>query len=717
MPSPATALALLAALAPAARVQDPAPTRQDFPASSALAEGVSPEALEALSGLVQSFVDEGEIVGAELLVLENGRSILHQAYGWRDREGEVPMQTGSVFCVRSMTKPVIGAAILMLIQDKVLDFDDRVARFLPAFDAEGSREITVEELLTHTSGLPMSLILDKDLAELDGIGAVAALGGGHALDFAPGSAFQYSDQGTDTLTALIEVVSGMSAADFVRTRVLEPLGMHDSACVLDEDDPLRLRTCSLYVGSRGAWSRYWSPAEPPLFPFFLGSQGLYSTLEDYARFMELWRRRGRVGGERLLAVRSVRKALEPGPQPMSAPTGFPGLRVDYGALMQLWTGPAAEQEDGAEDGERELVVFGHTGSDGTHAWVFPEENAVVLYFTQSRGTLTGLRVEEALGRLFLGAPFDPNEAAPPFADYLGYYFEGEDDLYRAIVLDGEDLALEIMGTGVFAMTYVGEDRWKLRVDPSVVLAFDRAPTGEVTGYHIGDHEEFRFEPALDLPGVDELGRRVAQAYRLDLLETLGPLRIVSELSFEKLGLTGDASTLLVWPNRFRVDLTLENGESERVAYDGERVTYESKAHPKGPLDGSRAESARLGNPFALWGDWHRWHPKLEVIQRMDWGGGIVVVRTGDTSAPARTLYVHEESGRIAREDSLTTIETMGRIGQRISFGDFREVSGILVPYRTETEFAARPLVGTIVTTVTDVELGIEVPEGAFELAD
>ena len=109
---------------------------EPFPTSSALAEGVSPEALAKLSQLVQTLIDDNEIVGAELLVIKNGHSILHEAFGLRDREAELPMETGSVFCVRSMTKPVVGAAILMLVEDKLLELDDHVAQYLPAFDVE-----------------------------------------------------------------------------------------------------------------------------------------------------------------------------------------------------------------------------------------------------------------------------------------------------------------------------------------------------------------------------------------------------------------------------------------------------------------------------------------------------------------------------------------------------------------------------------------------------
>ena len=86
---------------------------------------------------------------------------------------------------------------------------------------------------------------------------------------------------------------------------------------------MRARGCAKYAGSPGMWTRFWGPADPPLFPFFLGSQGLYSTLEDYARFMDLWRNKGRVGKQRLLAGRSVRKALTPSPPPFPGQTGFP----------------------------------------------------------------------------------------------------------------------------------------------------------------------------------------------------------------------------------------------------------------------------------------------------------------------------------------------------------------------------------------------------------
>jgi CubicO group peptidase (beta-lactamase class C family) len=710
----APSLGFFAALVLGALAGTPAqePAQQRFPGSTAIAEGVSPEALAKVGALVQSLVDDEEIVGAELLVIKHGRTLLHEAFGWSDLEARVPMETGSVFCVRSMTKPLIGASILMLIEDDVLELDDHVAQFLPSYDADGLRDITIEHLLAHTSGLPFSYIAAADLQELESIQAVAARARGRALEFEPGSAFQYSDHGTDTLTAVIEAVSGAPAADFVRARVLAPLGMDDSACVLGEKSPLRARALPKYVGSRGAWTRFWSPDAAPLFPFFLGSQGLYATLEDYARFMDFWLKKGRAGREKLLGARYVRKALTPGPYPLGAGTGLPGLRVDYGFLMELWTRPGAHEEDA-----REVVVFGHNGSDGTHAWVFPEQGALVFYFTQSRNNVTGLRVEEVLGEVFLGVPFDPHQAAPPLEQYLGYYREDERDLYRAIVLDEGELALEVLGRGVVPLAYVGEDRWKVRPEPGVVLAFQRDESGAVTGFRIGDHEELRFEPSADLPRAEELAARVAAAHRIDLAETLGPLRIRSKLSIETLGIEGEVTSLLAWPDRFRVDVAAGE-ERESSAFDGEVARYRTSAQPTiRVLDGARAEVLRLEHLFARLGDWRLWYPELRVIQRIRKGDeDALLVRTGGTSAPATTFFIDARTGLVGRVASMTYIESLGRIGQQVTYRDYRDVSGMQLPHRVEVKLP-NPMVGTIVSTVEELELGVALPEGVFELRD
>ena len=678
-------------------------------AATATAASVNAKGLEKLRRLVREFIADEEVVGAELMVLKKRHVVLHDVFGRRDLEADLPMEKNAVFCVRSMTKPVIGTAILMLIADGRLAFDDRVATHIPAFDVDGSREITVEHLLTHTSGLPMSLLVGRDLAKLEGIGAVAALGAGHELRSRPGAKFRYSDQGTDTLTALIEVVTEGSAADFVRTRVLKPLGMESSTCVMTAEHPLRGRASSAHIGTTGSWKRFWSPTEPPLFPFFLGSQGLYSTVADYARFMDFWRHEGRVGQRRLLDAKLVRRALTPHlPSSSLGMSGMAGLSASYGYLMQLWTTASSN------GGSPRVAAFGHGGSDGTYAWTFPDEEITVLYFTQSRNNRTAPRLEAAIGEIVFGAKPDAPVAAPPVEAYLGYYREDDNDLYRAIVRDGDDLALEILGKQVVPLTYAGDDRWKMRPNPGVVLEFQRSKDGAVTGFRIGNHQEHRFTPSPDLLDVATITAKVVAAYRLDRLEKLGAIRMKGKLKMR--GVEGTTSSVFAWPNRFRYDADIGGG-FERGAYDGKRVTGASSESPAKLIEGRIAESTRRESPFIRFGDWREEFADLRVIQRLQRGGrDVVLVRTGDTSAPATTYYVEVKTGLILRERRMMHVAGLGRIGRSLTFADYRDVSGMKLPFRSRSEIA-NPMVGIIKidTLIDSVEVGIEVSDATFDL--
>jgi hypothetical protein len=330
---------------------------------------------------------------------------------------------------------------------------------------------------------------------------------------------------------------------------------------------------------------------------------------------------------------------------------------------------------------------------------------------------TGLRVEERLGELILGEAYDPLQAAPPLEEYLGYYWEGEGDLYRAIVRDGEDLVLEIVGKAIVPLDYAGEDRWKLRPQPGTVIAFDRDASGAVTGYHIGDHVEYRFTPRADLPGADELAGRVAAAHRIERLQGKGVVRMRARLEMPKLDRSGESVTWLAWPGRWRVDDAVGE-EVGRSAWDGAVLRSHSALRPAAPLEGEPARLILQRDPFLRFGDWRRDGAVLTVVQELSDDGEerVFLVRAGDCSAPAPTLYVDAETGRLRRMDGQTYVEGLGRIGQKVSFSDWREVEGALLPGRTEVELA-HPLIGSTLNVVEEVEVGVEVPEGHFELAD
>lgn len=335
--------------------------------------GFSPAALEAIADRVARWVGEGEAVGAELLMIQRGNIILHEAWGWKDRERQLPMEPNTVFNIQSMTKPVTATAVLMLVEEGVLDLDDRAADHLPSFANTRSGAVTIRQLLTRTAGFtqagyPAGITNYATLREaVDDLGRVGP-------DAVPGSVFARK-VGVGVLGAIVQEVTGVPVEDFITTRILEPLGMTTNTLTeLTLDDPLRPRVSSrYYLQESGAFEKFWDSRDPQELPFFPASGGLYSTTSDYAKFLTMWMARGRVGDTRLLSENLMIEALQIHPLTLDA-------LVPYGMLWEIALDRgAANPAAGAS-----LPSFGHRGIDGTMGWVVPEHELVVLYFTQSR---------------------------------------------------------------------------------------------------------------------------------------------------------------------------------------------------------------------------------------------------------------------------------------------------------------------------------------------
>jgi hypothetical protein len=167
---------------------------------------LSAEALRAVSAGVRQLVEDNEAVGAEVLLLHHGEVVLHEAFGWADMDRRIPLSPNTIACVRSMTKPLIGTAIAMLIDEGKLSPGDPASKYLPAFANDRSRAITIEQLLTHTAGFPLTLV-NKPLSAYRGQRDLADEAGRTGPDGPPGS-FRYSDTDSETLAAIVSQVSG-----------------------------------------------------------------------------------------------------------------------------------------------------------------------------------------------------------------------------------------------------------------------------------------------------------------------------------------------------------------------------------------------------------------------------------------------------------------------------------------------------------------------------
>jgi len=347
-----------------------------FPCSTAEDEGLDPFVLETFMSDASWWVEQGRIAGAELLVVRNGRIVWHRAVGWSDRERRKPLQRNSIYRIRSMTKPFTGAAILMLAEEGRLDLDDRVSAYLPSFDNERSRDITIREALTHGTGFAQS-DFPAGYWESPDLRSAVDLIGERGPPYPPGETFRYSDHNSAMLGAIVAQLTGAPAEDFIQKRILDPLGLRDTHAYFAPDSSWAARLNATYgKPSDGPLVRYWDPTMEQQTPWFRASGGLYSTVYDYARWLSVWMNLGARDGVRLLEESSVREALEAGYSPA------------YGMHWQLFS----EAGDSTA-----LPRFGHTGSDGTIAVAFPERDAMVLYFTQSRGAR--LVWDEAMRRL------------------------------------------------------------------------------------------------------------------------------------------------------------------------------------------------------------------------------------------------------------------------------------------------------------------------------
>ena len=253
---------------------------------------ISEESFNELYQVVKKFLQEGAIVGGELAIIRDGQPLLHQALGWKDREDELSLEINTLFNIRSMTKTLTGAAIHLLIDRGKLSPDDKISKYLPGFDNDKSGSITIEQLLTHRGGLPLTILSTAD--EYDDLYTMANAVGERGPDFEPGNKFWYSDAGADVLGAVIEVVGGIPLDRFIEENLLIPLEMKDTFYYVEatRDDPRKDRIASLYIGGKESWMRAWSPEEI-YYPFTWGSQSLYSTPLDYARFLAMLMGKGK----------------------------------------------------------------------------------------------------------------------------------------------------------------------------------------------------------------------------------------------------------------------------------------------------------------------------------------------------------------------------------------------------------------------------------------
>lgn len=486
------ALLTLTAIAawPGRATAQAAPAEPPFPTATPESQGLSSSSLVELVDTVRDMHARDLFLGAELVIIKNRHLVLHETFGVSDREREIAWQPNTICNIRSMSKPLTGAAIQILIDRGRIQLDDPAAKFLPAFDNETLRAITIGHLLSHQSGLPLTAVTTSVDQFEDLQSQVASLAEAE-LRFEPGTDFWYSDAGTDTLGAIVEVISGQTLDAFINDELLTPLGMSDSFYGIHDDEPRFARTASLYIGGPDAWTRFWQPNDGALYPCAWGSQTIYATPLDYAQFLCMWMDEGKArDGTPVLSPEAVRRTLTPAtPMKMLGsdarfPTDFAGLETFYGQMAVLHVPTDGDGADNSTDAT--AAIIGHSGSDGTIAWAWPERDLMILFFTQSRGGSAVLRLEDPIERLILhpeqaaANATVPEEVRPLLGTYIANFAAFENEPFEVLYRNGK-LALDIPSQMVFELMEPNEKGHRaFAIAPDqIFVTFERDADGAV----------------------------------------------------------------------------------------------------------------------------------------------------------------------------------------------------------------------------------------------
>jgi CubicO group peptidase (beta-lactamase class C family) len=358
--------------------------------------GLSSSQLARIEAVTQKHIDAGLVPGAVMLVARRGKIAWYKSIGFRDRTAKDPMRPDSIFRIYSMTKPIVSVAAMVLVEEGRMQISDPVSKYLPEMAgmkagiekivdgkpalelAAPAREMTVQDLMRHTSGLIYGTrgkslvnaayieakIGDRDFSTEEFVAKLSKL----PLRFSPGDRWEYGVS-TDVLGRILEVVSGKSLGELLDARVLTPLGMSDTAFYVPANKLSR------------AAQPWQNPERPPMTPRFdvaqkpryeSGGGGLTSTMDDYLRFAIMLADGGEFSGKRLLGSKTLEFMTTD--HVGSRPGRPPGLGFGLGFEVRTSVG------DSGLPGS--LGEYGWAGNAGTLFWIDPKEQLIAIYMVQ-----------------------------------------------------------------------------------------------------------------------------------------------------------------------------------------------------------------------------------------------------------------------------------------------------------------------------------------------
>jgi CubicO group peptidase (beta-lactamase class C family) len=376
----------------------------EIPTATPEAVGMSSERILRINQKMQQHIDSGKIQGSVTAVARRGKLVHFEAHGLMDVEAGRPMEKDAIFRMASSTKPILGVAAMMMIEEGLIRTTNRVSRFIPGFEdmqvavlkdpadedvspwfvqrdnipphrlVAAERPITIEHLLTHTSGI-MSMGLGSAVSGHEAPDLESTLAsyiptlGDVPLDFQPGSRWTYSPgTGLNVVARIIEIVSGTPFDEFVQERIFDPLGMVDTHFNVPPEKESR----AVVIQDRdlSAWTRK-GPTK-----YFSASGGLRSTAPDFLRLEQMFANGGELFGNRLLGPRTIEMMASNHVGDLFG--GLDGAQrgSGFGYTVSVVLDPIAANSHRAKG------AFGWGGAFGTVSWTDPKEELTAVLMLQ-----------------------------------------------------------------------------------------------------------------------------------------------------------------------------------------------------------------------------------------------------------------------------------------------------------------------------------------------
>ncbi len=372
--------------------------------------GMSKERLARIDAMCEAAVTKGEVPGIVALVARNGKIVYNKAFGFANNETGRSMKTDDIFRIASQSKAITATAVMMLYEEGKFQLDDPISKYIPEFKnpqvlqsfqyadtsyttVPAKSEITIRNLLTHTSGLGYGqidgderfkmiykkagitdLFTTENITIGESVRKLAKL----PLHHNPGEKFTYSE-GLDVMGYFIEVISGMPFDVFIRKRLFEPLGMNDTWFYLPDEKASRM--VPVQKPDNNKWINYPVTFYDPSYPikgakkFFSGGAGLSSTAKDYATFLQMYLNGGELNGTRILSRTTVQSILS------NQVGDLQGDTQQYGLAFGLVT-----QKGQDKSGHGSTGTFSWGGYFNTQYYADPKEKIIAILMKQTQGS-------------------------------------------------------------------------------------------------------------------------------------------------------------------------------------------------------------------------------------------------------------------------------------------------------------------------------------------